>query len=270
MEIKRIAIFLPISRKWRINKMLEQIVELEVPEDTTVEIVILLDNISISKESIIAKLKKLGNTKEILEVYNTFNQGTAEGNVARRRQRIAEVFNKAKKFIPDSTDLVFGIEDDTDISKDALVTLVGNYNHISKAYPVGIISGVQVGRWGFRMIGAWMFDNIENPTTAETMPFKSSDDQYPVMQNVDAVGFYCFIVPAHLFKEIEFRAGDFGPDVYFGLDVRRQGFQNFVNWNVIAGHATKRAVLVPQPDCVVVKYELHNKKWIRTLPKAKS
>lgn len=256
---------LPISRKWRVDDMMRQIAELEEPEGITVNVFLMLDNIRITKEYVLDKLKKYNSTKKILSIYNTHSNGVAEANVNARRKRISEVWNKAKKFIPDSTDLIFGIEDDTSVEKDTLIRLYTEYQSLlDKKIDIGILSGVQVGRWGYRMIGAWKFDNIEDPQMAETVPYPADED--PILQEVDATGLYCFLTRNSLFKKIEFRYGAFGPDVFFGLDVRRDGFRNFIRWDIIASHVTRHTILIPKPDCVVVQYKKKDGQWKRTLP----
>lgn len=148
-----------------------------------------------------------------------------------RRFRIADIHNLIKQHVP-RCDYVFGLEDDTIFPTNALEVLLKNY----AVYPyAGIIIGVQLGRWGIPCVGAWKADDVYEPTKiTSVMPEKG-------VTEIDAGGFYCFVTKrdsyvAHTFKPFE---NGFGPDVDYGIELRRKGQLNYINWDIRTIHKTK-------------------------------
>ena len=259
----KVTILVPFTRLWRLDAMIGQLSYLNV-NNLDVNAIFIVDNKMISVDAIHNAWKRWKCTMPLIYVHNTGKKGEAEARVQPRRQRIADVMEIAKKFIPEDRDYVFVLEDDTDIRKDALLNLVNDFDLLKNAMKrqgyaekvdapqikVGLVSGIQVGRWGFKMIGAWRCDNPNDPRLLETIPFTR---KY-LIERIDAAGFYCFLTTRKLFMEAKFEANYFGPDVNFGLELRRKGYQNFIDWTVIAGHVMKHITMLPDESCVVVEY----------------
>lgn len=256
----KITIFLPICRENRVKEMIRQVNELEV-NDHDINVLSVIDNIRI----------KTFKTKYPTRCVYTGENGPTEANVGQRRKRIANVFNKAKNYIRDDIDLIFTIEDDSEIRPNALSNLLNLYFSFNNN-PIGLVSGVQVGRWGFKMMGIWYTDNPDSPHRMYTMSFDKNDFEYPnnllLITEIHAAGFYCFITPRELFVNHEFR-GDrfFGPDVYYGLELRKQGYSNYLDTSVVVGHVVNNGrVLLPDEDVVQLEYKKINNVWQRVKP----
>lgn len=154
------------------------------------------------------------------------------GSVKRHRQRIADIHNEIKALIQ-SCDYVFLLEDDTLPPINTFEVLLKNYSE----YPyAGFISAVEIGRWGFEMIGAWNADDVYTPTEITTVPKGSG------FATIDAAGLYCCFVKRDTYMKHFFEPFQdiLGPDVQFGLALRQQGLKNYINYDLQCKHLTKR------------------------------
>lgn len=174
------------------------------------------------------------------------------GSVKRHRQRIADVHNEIKYLIGEC-DYVFLLEDDTLPPLNMLDRLTQLYAE----YPfAGFISGIEIGRWGYEMIGAWRANEIYTPTELTTVPRGEG------LVQVDAAGLYASLVRRetymkHFFKPFE---DILGPDVDFGLSLRRQGLNNYIDYGLPCKHLTKRGEITLEKANIVqvqVKKEAH-------------
>lgn len=256
--MQKVTIFLSLSRPWRVRKMAEQIKALRYPKED-LSLVIIIDNWDITRAAV---KNAFGKEIDILKIHSMDRRGASEANVGQRRNRIAEVLNTAREFIPDKT-FVFGLEDDTDFEPDALETLITDFDWIISNHneEPGIVSGVQAGRWAAKIVGAWEVDDIENPKTVKSVQFSDTSD--PQEEEVDTTGLYCFIVKSKHFKAHQFEGlGFFGPDFYFGLELRQKGFQNWIDWSVECDHVkTPESRLKVDKNCVSVTYKKERGKW---------
>lgn len=250
--MRKVAVFLPISRREQAERLLNQVNELDTT-DLEVELLLILDDKDLSFND-----DFIDTWKYPFRIVYTDEFRASEYNVGQRRGRITKSFSLAKRYMP-ACDFVMGIEDDTDVPTDALQKLLKTFDAYSNpSIQVGVVSGVQVGRWGFRMIGAWRADNVDDPLILETVPFNKQGG----IEAVDATGFYCFICLRELFVRAEFKFNDFGPDVNFGLDLRKLGYHNYIDWSIVAGHIVdKNITLIPNHECVVIKYVNLNGEW---------
>lgn len=152
-----------------------------------------------------------------------------------RRTRISAIKNESKAYIPDSQ-YVFGIEDDTIVPPHALEQLLDDY----AAYPhAGFIEGVELGRWGIPYIGAWRTDNPWSPSVIESV---LPDGAVECME-IDAGGFYCYLTTRDLYRAFDYRPfgnNTLGPDVAYGLYLRQNGYQNYIDWRVSCEHRTRQ------------------------------
>lgn len=147
-------------------------------------------------------------------------------DIAGRRHRISEIHNFAKEHI--NTKYVFGVEDDTIVPPYALNMLGENMTN-----DVGMIEGVEMGRWGIPYIGAWKADDIHQPTTITSLPMNEG------LTEIDAGGFYCFLTRAEYYKQHDFKPFDnngLGPDIDYSLSLRRKGLKNYANFDVKCVH----------------------------------
>lgn len=142
------------------------------------------------------------------------------GSITRRRARIAAIHNEIKELIQ-NTYYVFMIEDDTLFPYSTLKNLLNQYAINPHA---GFISAIELGRWGFLHIGAWTVNDIYNVTQITSIKKPQS------IQKIDAAGFYCCLTRYDYYKSHTFKPYEeiLGPDVDYGLSLRKQGLYNYV------------------------------------------
>lgn len=181
-----------------------------------------------------------------------------------RRNRIATIHNQARGLIAHTNGYVFCVEDDTIIPRRSLERLMKiAINNSAFAFA----EGVEIGRWGVPYVGAWRADDIYEPTK-----IVSVQNIYPVaesqrIENIDGGGLYCALIRADLYKDHEFHASNgLGPDVNFGLAMRQQGFECFIDWNIPCTHLYNQMgveyQLGPSAESKVVTLtKVNDKKW---------
>lgn len=192
-----------------------------------------------------------------------------EIRLAIRRQRVADVHEQAKDLIAKtSAEIIIGLEDDTVFDR------LPNFDRLIKPLEldqVGFVQGVQMGRWGANMIGAWLADDIQNPRQIETLlpPPTVSANAY---QNITGGGWYGYATRRRLFLEAPYYTSPsqpWGPDVNFGFYVRQQGFECLMDWQTVFGHNDHGQVMYPDDPKARLAKIMYNKselngKWDRT------
>ncbi len=166
----------------------------------------------------------------------------------RRRRRIAQVHNEIKAHIV-NCDYIFLLEDDTLFPTNTLKSLLKSYSERPFA---GFISGLQIGRWGFPSIGAWKFDDIYDPKRINSI------EKGAGIEEVDAAGLYCCLVRKENYLKNDFQPfGEIlGPDVSFGINLRKQGLQNYVDHAIKCSHLTKKGeIKFDNTDIVQVQFD---------------
>lgn len=254
---------IPLTRKWAVEIIAKQLAAMNKFTDIYVEVMIFIDNADIKE----AYVKDYMEKYEITFCYSIINSGRPEPHEIRlfyRRDRIKEMLGmvqaEIRKMYP--FDMLFMVEDDTIIKPDALQRLLIDYIETTKqGMKIGVIEGVQVGRHGIRMIGAWRMDDLENPTIMSTIPFNKSS----FFEKIDGGGLYCFITPMELFLAHEFYWTHecFSVDALYGIELRKKGYTNLIDWTVITGHADQfGTVLYPNENCSVACYKKQdNGEW---------
>lgn len=250
--MRSITLLCTFTRHWAVEPWLDCLDGLEIDEENTeVVFVVDIDDDRITKplHEFLAK----HNYKTSHVIVNSEHE-PSEIRINTRRDRIAEVLNQAKEFIG-NTDFVFGLEDDTLFPPDALKKLL----KIADKPKFGYAEGVQVGRWGTKMIGAWLADDLDEPHEFMTL----LPPKIKKIQKIDAGGFYCFLTPTSLFKQVEHSWRDpLGPDAYYTMELGRMGYDRFIDWTLECGHHDHGIVLMPtRDDLQTAWYRLQNDKW---------
>ncbi len=210
-----------------------------------------------------------GDDKDFIEVRNKVvglelkHVLCAKSNNARpafaivdRRVHIVNIHNQIRELIED-VDWVFSFEDDGIIPPDAISKLL----QTAKKENVGMVTGVELGRWGVPYVGAWTADDIHDPKLMQSL--RSRAEQPVIVEEVDACGLYCALIRTDKYKEHEFYTRNgLGPDVNLGLFLRQQGLQNYIDWSVHVTHLTSKQgieIEIPATDrSHVVKLKLLN------------
>lgn len=160
-----------------------------------------------------------------------------------RRRHIANIHNQVREMMPDppryveanwEPDWIFSIEDDGILPPDALQRLIKVID--TKPF-VGMVTGVELGRWGVPYVGAWRVDDVFNPRKIQSLEFNPE----PVVEEIDGCGLYCCLIRADMYKQHEFFTNNgLGPDVNLGIFLRQKGFKNYIDWGIHVTHLTYR------------------------------
>jgi glycosyltransferase involved in cell wall biosynthesis len=176
----------------------------------------------------------LGRLSDSLVVQAENYQGAAD-TIPQRRWHISAIHNQIKTLIHDDVDWIFSIEDDGILPENALSWLTMD----SENYPnIGMITGVELGRWGTPYVGAWVVDDIWDTKQVQSVKSKVGET---LVEPIDACGLYCALIRADLYKQHIFNSDNgLGPDINLALDIRRCGFQNYIDWFVPVTHLTEK------------------------------
>lgn len=239
----KITIVLPLSRDWRVEPMREQLETLHT-EGLEIDLLVIIDNHEIKLDwyDLNPRIKYMDQNHP------------GEANSYARRQRIADIMNLARTFTPEDTNYVFILEDDTEIKPHYLKALLpyGSMHTAGDEYSRSLSSGIQAGRWASSMLGIWKVDNLEYPTTIETLRYSNNSTGWTT--EVDATGIYCTVTDARDFRETPFRCDYQGPDVNYCLDIKRKGTNIYAQWDLLCGHATRTKTLWPTPETGTIKF----------------
>jgi len=222
------TIILPISRDDYLTEFLTSI-ELLDCDQTKVNILAIVDG----DTDLYLKVRNLLNGSkyaETLTIQYKVTEPKSNYDILARRLRIADIHNTAKQHVF-NTEFVMVIEDDTFVPYNAFKRLYEHY--IYKDRFAGFVQGIEAGRWGIKYLGSWTVDNIYEPTK-----IISSELQDGVKQ-VDAGGFYCFMTKSEYYVNHDFKPFDnngLGPDVNFGISMRRLGVKNYTDFMIKCVH----------------------------------
>ena len=168
----------------------------------------------------------------------------SENNIFLRRERISDIHNQLKQYIGDC-DFIMGIEDDTVFPDFTMKLFLQDYMLNPH---MGFVEGIELGRWSYPYIGAWRADDVYEPKKIQSiMP---EDDSEPLSQ-IDAGGLYCFMTRRGTYMGHTFETFDnnsFGPDVNFGMNLRRKGYSNFIDWHINCTHMSESGNIVLGSD----------------------
>lgn len=253
----KILIVLPISREEHLTKVFNRLELLKCDRRNTDLIVSIHGDKALVTRAMQLTRDSNFHNQTIVEYKK---KKTRTSSPVARRQTIANIHNLIRSSVIGQYDYVFGLEDDTLIADNTLQKLTV----LASGKPnAGIISGVEVGRWGVPYIGAWKADSVYDTSLLTTvLPFQQAG-----IEEVDATGLFCFIVKAEYYLNHEFKPyiDVLGADVDFGLALRQQGLQNYIDWSIQCGHINKNGeILYPTKDIKAVKYQKGKKSWLYT------
>lgn len=157
-------------------------------------------------------------------------------SIHERRWHIVRIHNQARELIGDA-DWVFSIEDDGLLPPDALERLI---KIVQEKPDVGMVTGVELGRWGVPYVGAWRADNVFEPKKLVSLESRTSET--PFVEELDGCGLYCALIRADKYKEHTFDTRNgIGPDVNLGLYLRQKELKNYIDWGIHLTHLTNNA-----------------------------
>lgn len=179
-------------------------------------------------------------------------------NVRGRRDRIAKIHKEIATYLTNANEYVLLLEDDTIIPPWALQDLL---NDIIGKSNVGLVSGVELGRWGYTHIGAWRVDNCFEPESIESI---GNEDG---LVEIDASGLYCCMTKLSNYLEGDFMPFEkiLGPDFSFGLGLRKKGLVNYANMEIKCIHKTpKEDITFENSKIIGIKFDKINEDWKMT------
>ena len=253
----KVTIIIPISRERYLDKLFMCLETLECNQNTTNLICIVDGPVELFLNVRNRVVQSKFNQK--LCVQYVSNVQFKEHDINARRLRIADIHNQLKQHIGEC-DYVLGIEDDTIVPDYTLVELLRNYAERPYA---GFIEGAELGRWGVYYLGAWKFDDVYNPTKVESyMPEGKIDE----LKEIDAGGLFCFMTKRstyidHFFKVFE--NNGLGPDVDFGVELRRLGYSNYLNLLINCSHMNNgQSISMPKMQPEKVGFDKVGDRWL--------
>jgi hypothetical protein len=255
-----ITIFCAFTRRWAVETWLDDLASIEHdPALTNLCFIVDADDAFIMN-----KLRHFATSNNYRSFHSKMNEQWSpnEVRIAVRRLRIADVKNQSKDLI-EKTDgeFILGFEDDTIFKNLDIMRLIQPMLDDDK---VGFVEGVQCGRWGVKMIGAWRFDDYENPHHVETLlPGEGYQEIF------GGGGWYGYATRRSLYLNCEYYASSaqpWGPDVNYGLWLYNRGYCCLIDWTTVFGHNDHNKVLWPNDKLTKVSYAKNstNGKWDRT------
>lgn len=247
-----ITIFMPVSRSDYLINIFNRLELLECDRQAT-NLLVICDNDKIYPQ--VRNLVADSKFNDRLCVKSGYKLASRY-SVEQRRLRIAALKNLSKELIK-SCDYIFSLEDDTLIPSDALKKLLKGYQQYPHA---GFIQGIELGRWGIPYAGAWMVDDIYNPTELITSERQNG------LQPTDAGGFYCYLTKYEHYQHDyqPFDNNALGPDVEYGISLRQQGLYNYTDWSITCAHYSNRqseAITLNNSDIKQIEMVKTDKGW---------
>lgn len=234
-----ITCILPTSRENNLELMADQFRQLDL-QNINLQILLIIDNMQITRRHINETYQDLNP-----RIVYTEQNPPGETDIYARRKHITDNLNLARQQ-PYNTDLIWLLEDDTIYPPDTLQTLLKHKTN-------GITSGLQAGRHGIRMLGAWTI----TPTSYTTIPYNPNI----IEQQVDATGLYCCLIDTQTFLNTPFRYQPelpVGPDVLYGQDLKH--LKHIILPQLKLGHQTSQGIIYPDENCQQISFTW-NKEW---------
>lgn len=243
-----ITIFCSFTRRWAVDRWLENLAEVQHDPAMT-NLCILVDCDEIYIVNMVKKFAEQRNYRNFVYKMNPDNHPN-EVRLGIRRQRVADVKNQSKDLIIQCDgDIIIGLEDDTVF--DRLHNFEQLYGRLLQTdNDVAFVEGVQMGRWGANMIGVWEADVPATPDRIQTLLPPQDSQTLPdnPFQEITGGGFYGYATFRDLYLNHEYytsSAQPWGPDVNYGFWLHQQGYKVLVNWEVMFGHNDHGSVLYP-------------------------
>lgn len=258
-----LTIFCAFTRRWAVDDWLDNLAQVHHDPKLT-NLCIIVD----ADEQYIANIcqkfaDKWGYRSFHVKVNSNWHPN--EVRLSIRRQRVADVHNQSKDLIAlTDGEFIIGFEDDTVF--DRLESFERLYQPLLDDPKVGFVEGVQMGRWGANMIGAWLANDIFNPSRIETL---LPGEGY---QEITGGGWYGYATRRYLYLNCDYytsTAQPWGPDVSAGFWIRQQKYKCLIDWNTVFGHNDYSKILYPDdPNIRLAKIifdkDFNTGKWMRS------
>lgn len=266
MDHPILTIFCPFTRRWAVDRWLKDLSNVEhIPDRTNLCFIIDGDEPYIART-----LERFAEERgyRSFHMKQNHNYRTNDSNLWIRRNRIAEIHEQAKDLVAKcDSDYVIGLEDDTVF--DRLDSFDKLLRPLIEQADVGFVQGVQMGRWGARMLGVWKADDVNSPKQVETL--LPLPDIGVDRQRITGGGWYGYATTKKLFLDAPYFTSPshpWGADVEFGFWLRQQGYHCLVDWSILFGHDDQGTVMYPDDENanlakIIFKKREDNGKWER-------
>lgn len=225
-----ITTILPVSRAKYLDRVLDSIKNQTYKPQSLIVIVDGPDDVFLEARSKVVGLE----FDHVLCVHS--NNTRPAISIPERRRHIVDLHNQFRELIG-RADWIFSIEDDGILPSNALHRLV---RVVQSHEDAGLVTGVELGRWGVPYVGAWRADDIFDTRNITSLENKTLETPFTI-DEIDACGLYCALIDADLYKSHEFfTSNGLGPDVNLGLYIRQQGLTNYIDWGIPVTHLTNR------------------------------
>lgn len=245
----KITAILPVSRFNYLPIVIKSLKEQTVSPDN----LIIIHEGHISRDALNLATASLGMPVEIVKSRNP----TKAESIPDRRRNITNIHTQFQELIGNS-DFIFSIEDDGILPPYALEKLLE-----SMTDDVGLVTGVELGRWGVPYVGAWKVDDYTNPSRVTSCENKTNSGE---IEEIDAAGLYCALIRGDLYRIHPFTySNGLGPDINLGLYCRQEGFKNLIDWDIPITHLTEfwglEATVTPTDRSTRVRMVRHGDAW---------
>ena len=267
-----ITIFCAFTRRWSVDRWLENLAGVEHDPSLT-NLCFIIDT---DEPYIRNMLQKFAEQRGYRSCHIEMNSEhhPNEVRLVIRRTRIAQVKNQSKDLVA-RTDgkYIISFEDDTVF--DRLKNFNRLLNPLAINPKVGFVEGVQMGRWGVNMIGAWLADNDLDPTTIKTLLPKSRSalDDAEWYENITGGGWYGYATRRDLYLNCDYywaTSQPWGADVNYGFWLKQRGYKVLIDWQTVFGHDDRGRVGYPDEEPfkhklaqVIYTKNVVNGKWDR-------
>lgn len=254
-----VTIVLPVSRDEYLPRLFASLEMLTCDRNKT-NLLVIVDG----KTELFVKVRNLVQEtkfREKLCIYFKSEHEIKHFDIGQRRLRISDIHNEIKQHLW-NCEYVFGIEDDTLVPTNALDKLLKDF----LIYPhAGFIEGVELGRWGVPYVGAWRSDDIYDPKEIKSILKKEQ------IEPIDAGGFYCFLSRLDTYESHDFKPYQnvLGPDVNYGMALRTQGYENYIDWSIGCIHLNKdKEISLFNTSPRVITFKKNNKRWSQIIDRS--
>lgn len=234
-----IVALLPVSRNTYLDRVIDSLERQTVRPQS---LIVIFDGSD--QDYLTARNKVIGLKYRQVLCVKSNNEDVAVA-IPDRRKHIVSIHNQVREIVS-GADWVFSIEDDGILPPNALSRLLTAAKTHDNA---GMITGVELGRWGVPYVGAWRVDDLNNTKRLTSMPSRAGED---AVEEIDACGLYCALIRGELYKGHEFTCDNgLGPDVNLGLFIRKLGYNNYIDWSLSVTHLTTKSgveVEIPATD----------------------
>jgi hypothetical protein len=240
---KPITIFCAFTREWAVDRWLDNLNHVKHdPALTNLCFIVDIDDPRIK-----IKLQQYAEAGKYRSFHVKLNDDWMpnEVHLGIRRMRIADVHNQSKWLISQTDgEYIIGLEDDTVFENpESFERLLAP---IVEDDTIGFVEGVQMGRHGAHMIGAWQVDDVLALHHIHTL--LPPDGKFEGLQEITGGGMYGYATQRQLYLDCDYFTSSGQPwsvDVNFGIWLRQRGYRCLIDWGLVFGHNAYNVVLWP-------------------------